>query len=181
MSVKFLSEHHLEFLSLKRGYTGSSDATLLEITCHDHVMTIVTALIIIISAVKMVLLFCKADYANIHDKIVNFEILVITALTFFLLVCNNLLKIQVNLKILNCELTPLSPLYLLVLSADNLCKRVWAQIRPDKTSKLCETLMVFLKEFTFKNELICMKMTCLITLVNVYVDLLVFTHIAGTS
>ena len=40
MSVKLLTEHHLEFLSLKRGCTGSSDSTyvnmtLLEITCHS--------------------------------------------------------------------------------------------------------------------------------------------------
>ena len=40
MTLKLLTEHHLEFLSLKEGYTGSSestlvnDATLLEITCH---------------------------------------------------------------------------------------------------------------------------------------------------
>ena len=40
MSVKLLTEHHLEFLSLKGGCTGSSEstlvknATLLEITCH---------------------------------------------------------------------------------------------------------------------------------------------------
>ena len=39
MSVKLLTEHHLEFLSLKVGCTGSSESThvkisLLEITCH---------------------------------------------------------------------------------------------------------------------------------------------------
>ena len=40
MSVKLLTEHYLEFLSLKGGCTGSSEATLvkmpklLEITCH---------------------------------------------------------------------------------------------------------------------------------------------------
>ena len=37
MSVKLLTEHHLEFLSLKGGCTGSyesSNDTLLEITCH---------------------------------------------------------------------------------------------------------------------------------------------------
>ena len=28
MSVKLLTEHHLEFLSLKRGCTGSSESTL---------------------------------------------------------------------------------------------------------------------------------------------------------
>ena len=31
MSVKLLTEHHLEFLSLKRGYTGSSTSTLVKI------------------------------------------------------------------------------------------------------------------------------------------------------
>ena len=35
MNVKLLTEHHLEFLILKGGYTGSSEsATLLEITCR---------------------------------------------------------------------------------------------------------------------------------------------------
>ena len=40
MALKLLTEHHLEFLSLKGGCTGSSEsthaknATLLEITCH---------------------------------------------------------------------------------------------------------------------------------------------------
>ena len=31
MSVKLLTEHHLEFLSLKGGCTGSSDSTLVKI------------------------------------------------------------------------------------------------------------------------------------------------------
>ena len=40
MTVKLLTEHHLEFLSLKGGCTGSAEstlvnATLLEITYHD--------------------------------------------------------------------------------------------------------------------------------------------------
>ena len=30
MSVKLLTEHHLEFLSLKEGYTGSSESTLFK-------------------------------------------------------------------------------------------------------------------------------------------------------
>ena len=37
MSIKLLTEHHLEFLSLKGGCTGSSESTLvtlLEISCH---------------------------------------------------------------------------------------------------------------------------------------------------
>ena len=39
MTLKLLTEHHLEFLSLKGGCTGSSGSTpqsaaLLEITCH---------------------------------------------------------------------------------------------------------------------------------------------------
>ena len=33
MTVKLLTEQHLEFLSLKGGYT-CQNATLLEITCH---------------------------------------------------------------------------------------------------------------------------------------------------
>ena len=31
MSVKLLTEHHLEFLSLKEGCTGSSESTLVKI------------------------------------------------------------------------------------------------------------------------------------------------------
>ena len=31
MIVKLLTEHHLEFLSLKEGYRGSSEATLVKI------------------------------------------------------------------------------------------------------------------------------------------------------
>ena len=31
MTVKLLTEHHLEFLSLKGGYTGSSESTLVKI------------------------------------------------------------------------------------------------------------------------------------------------------
>ena len=30
MSVKLLTEHHLEFLSLKEGFTGSSESTLVK-------------------------------------------------------------------------------------------------------------------------------------------------------
>ena len=32
MSVKLLSEYHLEFLSLKRGYTGSSESALVKMS-----------------------------------------------------------------------------------------------------------------------------------------------------
>ena len=46
MGVKLLTEHHLRFLNLKGGCTGSSEstlyqnATLLEITCRDsYVLT----------------------------------------------------------------------------------------------------------------------------------------------
>ena len=39
MSVKLLTEHHLEFLSLKGGCTGSFvNAILLEITCHGSII-----------------------------------------------------------------------------------------------------------------------------------------------
>ena len=44
MSVKLLTEHHLEFLCLKAGCKGSSEsslvknAILLEITCHGSIM-----------------------------------------------------------------------------------------------------------------------------------------------
>ena len=42
MILKLLTEHHLEFLSLKGGCTGWSEsiqnATLLEITCHGSLL-----------------------------------------------------------------------------------------------------------------------------------------------
>ena len=45
MIVKLLTEHHLEFISLKGGCTGSSEftltcqnTTLLEITCHSSLI-----------------------------------------------------------------------------------------------------------------------------------------------
>ena len=44
MTVKLLTEHNLEILSLKRGYTGSSESkgcqntTLVEITCHGSII-----------------------------------------------------------------------------------------------------------------------------------------------
>ena len=47
MSVKLLTEHHLEILSLKGGCRGSSEsthvcqnATLLEITCHGSYLVL---------------------------------------------------------------------------------------------------------------------------------------------
>ena len=44
MTVKLLTEHHLESLSLKGGCTGSSESTrqnttLLEIACHGSIIT----------------------------------------------------------------------------------------------------------------------------------------------
>ena len=42
MIVELLTEHHLEFLSLKGGYTGLSKSTLvklLEIACHSSNVT----------------------------------------------------------------------------------------------------------------------------------------------
>ena len=39
MNVKLLTVHHLEFLSLKGGCTGSSESLLLEITCHGSYVT----------------------------------------------------------------------------------------------------------------------------------------------
>ena len=40
MSAKQLTEHHLEFLSLKEGCTGSSESTLVKMPhcCKSHVM-----------------------------------------------------------------------------------------------------------------------------------------------
>ena len=49
MTLKLLTEHHLEFLSLKGGCRGSSEstrqnATLLEITCHGSYDFLATSL-----------------------------------------------------------------------------------------------------------------------------------------
>ena len=48
MSVKLLTAHHLECLSLKGGYTGvyestRQNATLLEITCRGSIMITLNA------------------------------------------------------------------------------------------------------------------------------------------
>ena len=46
MTVKLLTDDHLEFLTLKGGCTGSSEstlcqnATLLEITCHGSYLSV---------------------------------------------------------------------------------------------------------------------------------------------
>ena len=46
MSVKLLTEHHLEFLSLKGGYTGSSESTFIKITCRGSVISVISHWII---------------------------------------------------------------------------------------------------------------------------------------
>ena len=40
MTVKLLTEHHLEFLSLKGGFTGSSECALVKMShcCKSHAM-----------------------------------------------------------------------------------------------------------------------------------------------
>ena len=40
MSVKILTEHHLEFLSLKGGYRGSSEFTLV-LVVENHMLRLV--------------------------------------------------------------------------------------------------------------------------------------------
>ena len=48
MTVKLLTEHHLEFLSLKGGCTGSSESTLVKmphrwkshVAAHIHIMAL---------------------------------------------------------------------------------------------------------------------------------------------
>ena len=42
MSVKLLTEHHLEFLSLKGGCVGSSESTLVKMPhCWNHVLWLI--------------------------------------------------------------------------------------------------------------------------------------------
>ena len=51
MIVKLLTEHHLEFLSLKGGCRGSSESvTLLKITCHGSL--IYCESILVVTSVK---------------------------------------------------------------------------------------------------------------------------------
>ena len=65
MSVKLLTEHYLEFLSLIGGYTGWSEstlcqnATLLEITCHGSIINISYFLITILTFIQP--LFCPEN------------------------------------------------------------------------------------------------------------------------
>ena len=56
MSDKLLTEHHLEFLSLKGGCTGSSEnATLLVITCPQGVNSVTVRVILYDSNLSMML------------------------------------------------------------------------------------------------------------------------------
>ena len=61
MIVKLLNEHHLEFLSLKGGFT-CQNATLLEITCHGSQSTgfrLISDAIISGFSRTQVKIFCK--------------------------------------------------------------------------------------------------------------------------
>ena len=83
MNIKLLTEHHLEFLSCKGGCTGSSEstlpnATLLEITCHGSILSIVR--------------HCVTQFSNIDMKLLNEVFLVI-------ILYGNLFD---NLKPINC-------------------------------------------------------------------------------
>ena len=40
MTVKLLTKHHLEFLTLKGGCTDSSESTLLKVTCRGSFVCI---------------------------------------------------------------------------------------------------------------------------------------------
>ena len=50
MSVKLLTEHKLEFLRLKGGYTGSSESTLVKMPhyCNSHVMAYIVQIAIFV-------------------------------------------------------------------------------------------------------------------------------------
>ena len=54
MSVKLLTEHHLVFLSLEGGYTGSSESTLVKIPhCWKSHVTALISIIISINSFNM--------------------------------------------------------------------------------------------------------------------------------
>ena len=57
MSVKLLTEHHLEFISLKVGYTGSSESTLVKM---PHCWK---------SHVAAFMLFCTQIYIHDYNKL----------------------------------------------------------------------------------------------------------------
>ena len=54
MAVKLLTEHHLEFLTLKGGYTGSSESTLVKMPhCwKSHVMAHIILLVLPCSSIQ---------------------------------------------------------------------------------------------------------------------------------
>ena len=72
MIVKLLTEHHLEFLSLKGGPRGSSESTHVKMSnCwKSHVMDQFTILVIIFNCV----LFCRRTCAKRikHNFLVSF-------------------------------------------------------------------------------------------------------------
>ena len=63
MSVKLLTEHHLEFLSLKGGYTGLSESTLVKIfDCwKSHVM----------AQLYLVLIYCHYSGVSLFSTWIN--------------------------------------------------------------------------------------------------------------
>ena len=63
MIVKLLTEHHLEFLSLKGGCTGSSESTLVK--CHfvgSHITLLKYASVQYLSTV--IVLICPVQMSN---------------------------------------------------------------------------------------------------------------------
>ena len=62
MSVKQLTEHHLELLSLKEGYTGSSETTLVKmphcwkshVAVHLYLLTFIPAAKIKCQSIKSI-------------------------------------------------------------------------------------------------------------------------------
>ena len=66
MIVKLLTEHHLEFLSLTGGCTGSSEsATLLEITCRGSIFSLQSELQLLQSIIP------EKYQRSVYDNIVQ--------------------------------------------------------------------------------------------------------------
>ena len=56
MIVKLLTEHHLEFLSLKGGYTGSSESThfKMPLCWKSHALAQLKALVMILARISII-------------------------------------------------------------------------------------------------------------------------------
>ena len=90
MNIKLLTEQHLEFLSLKGGYTGSSESSLFKMphSWKPHVTAQIYSLVCLPQMIKMtfnafylsnIIMLCSSVHAYITDSFIN-----VTAVFVFL-------------------------------------------------------------------------------------------------